>query len=584
MSNHVFLIATNYEYINLALNCCLSIKANDKNVKVGLVYCPTEVKELKPLIDKLFDAKLEVENTMSSPIEFAFYLKTDMYELATSLFPHAEAYLYLDSDLMMLPNRKVSDWFDEHKDKIFTAYCNDMYDYKTKTRKRNDYTFWCDPLAAKSFYEDAKGVKTIVSDKIPQINSSFVYFKKSKEAQYYFHYVSAYWGDIGIEHTKYRGVKPDEFCFNLASLFTGILPHRNTYRPIFFQFASELQSDMYMLHQYPAFGFAGTSQPAEWIINFYNRLCKYYRDCAGISLDYKYTVPQNQTPLIPLKPIRRKTLYRRGELPDSGGGIFNPSGIEHDGSLLMVYRKESDIVNRKYTGHSATAVFEGDYMFEVLAPKGIRYEDFRLFEWGGEIYCSHSAANNIYTTNISCCIAISKVWRNSLSLVDYVKLPIEIKMVEKNWVFFSQDKLYCIYSISPYRLFSSTDAKLWEEEKVNNPILNWSGGGLISNSTNPIQIDDSLLMFFHSKDKGVYSHGALLLDSKTREITHFTKIPFNLEFNNDGLARGILYVSGALYLKDKNVVRVFAGECDSNSIYYDFNKDELIKQIKKHKC
>ena len=233
--NHVILIATTAEYISMAVNLCLSIKRNDTNVKVGLVYCPSQAKNIQPLLDRFFDAQLAVINTYPTGHEFAFYLKTDLYNLATTLFPDAPAYLYLDSDVIMLPSRKVSDWFVEHGDKIFTAYCNDMYDYATKTRKRKDYTFWCEPEDVKAFYEEAENIQTKISDKIPQINSSFVYFKNSHDAKYYFHYVSSYWKDDIVEYTKYRGVKPDELCFNLASAFTSIMPHRNTYRPIFFQ-------------------------------------------------------------------------------------------------------------------------------------------------------------------------------------------------------------------------------------------------------------------------------------------------------------------------------------------------------------
>jgi len=91
-------------------------------------------------------------------------------------------------------------------------------------------------------------------------------------------------------------------------------------------------------------------------------------------------------------------------------------------------------------------------------------------------------------------------------------------------------------------------------------------------------------MFFHSKENGIYYHGAVLIDKETKEITHSTPRAFNLPFNNEGLAKNILYLSGAIYLKDADKVRIYCGECDSNSIYYEFDKEKLIKQIKKYPC
>lgn len=578
--NHTFLIATNYHYINLALNCCLSIKSNDKNVKVGLVYCPSEVKELQPLINKYFDAKLEVENTMSSPIEFAFYLKTDMYELATSLFPEAEAYLYLDSDLMMLPNRKVSDWFDEHNDKIFTAYCNDMYDYKTKTRKRQGYTFWCDPEQIGEIIEMPEGAK------MPQINSSFVYFKKSETMRNFFKAVRLVYR-TNLPLKTYKGFIPDEFCFNVACATTNILPHRNTYCPVFFQFAIEWQSDMYMLHQYSIFGFAGTVRQASWIVDFYNKLANYYREFNGVALKFSFDQDEIRTIKDPnpiqIEPITKGTFFRAGELPNSDGGVFNPDALDNG---LTIFRKELNL--DVYKGYSGTTgiphvTYEGrsKELKMVGFPEGLRIEDFRLFEHGFDIMCNHTLVYKDKPNDRHIACGLSVINGDEIQFWQVPKLPIKTGRTEKNWVYFSDGYIHLIYSVNPYLLFKY-DGKDWVQCEVESPQLEWfHKGEYLCNSTNPILVGEHYLMFAHTKQAMRFFQMAILIDKNSKEITHYTRNSIPLRnIVTDGIHKGLFYLSGSVVMGDK--LRLLFGEGDSIASYNDYDLNSFINEIKKY--
>ena len=115
---------------------------------------------------------------------------------------------------------------------------------------------------------------------------------------------------------------------------------------------------------------------------------------------------------------------------------------------------------------------------------------------------------------------------------------------------------------------------------MNDYPIDWfHKGHTICNSTNPIDIGEYYLMFFHSKQNGQYFHGAVLLDKMTLDIVYCTKNSINIMDNAKGLHNGLIYVSGSLYLERQQVIRVYFGEADWNAWQIDFNKKDLVEAI-----
>jgi hypothetical protein len=570
---------------DLALNLALSIKCNNPEQKIALIYELSAINGIRELIDSYCDYSINQIRHTDTPTEFAFWLKTQLYDIATQSVPDAKEIIYLDADTIMLPGKKVDEWFTKHEGRPFTSYCNDIYDFKYKKRKRRDYTFWCDPEKVK-FQLDIPDC-----NKMPQINTSFIYFEKCELAKSYFKTVSDIWENDQIEYKEYKNTKPDELCFNIASALTNILPHQNTYRPIFFQFGSEQQSACYINHYYKAFGFAGETYPSDHLIRLYNETSDYYRQYFGIVEMFKFNhVPYEANNYLSIQPLCRRTLYRRGELENSEGGIFNPSAIVYKGELTTIYRKEAGISKSMYIGTSSTPHIEyasGESKeLKTDADKDLRLEDFRLFEYSGTLMASHTVCSNANTSNIESKCGLSVFNDGYLHYMGVPDLPVTLSKVEKNWTFFSEsDRLFCLYKLSPYTLFYSDDLIAWERFATEEKKLKWINDKFISNSTNPILIGDSYLVFFHSLNgQGGYYHGACLIDSKTKQLTHFTPRALNIVSGKEGLVPKITYVSGAVYFKDRDVVRAYCGEADSHSIYNEFNATKLIKEIKKYKC
>lgn len=592
--NVVVTIATgSTDFGNMALNLCLSIKANDKNQKVGLIYTEDAIKGIEGLISDNFDYGYRIfYDGCKTANELAFKTKTHLLDYCHGMCPDAESIIFLDADTILLPDKYASDWFEKHKDLNFTSYCNDMYYYSTKTRKRKDYTFWCDPEMANKFFEFHP------SAKLPQINSSFLYFKpKSADAIKLFDTAKEIW-EVDFDGLKlYKGEKPDEFCFNIACAITGIYPHKNTYRPLFFQCFTSTTSHEYIHHYFNGFGFAGNAGYAKHLIDLYNEHANYYREYFSISNKWifeKETKTFVDDSQIKILPFRRRTLYREGDLPNSDAGVFNPDGIVlPDRTRMTIYRKEKSFDSyNMYAKNTAIAHVhllkeKGEEEYE-LVPEGFddgeRIEDFRLFMCDKAIFCNHNVVTNNHTPMMEVRVNLSYIQGNKLVTCGTPNLPVEYNKIQKNWVFFGEGKrMWCIYSLSPYRLFYS-DAETgwgeWYEYPVEQPEISFVHKGFISNSTNPILLGDEYLMFFHTKELGVYYKGAVIIDAATKKITHYTKhsIPFNAR--NDGWQKGLHYVSGLMYLDSEDAVRIYFGENDSHSGCFDYKREELLNAIK----
>lgn len=587
-------------YGNCALNWCLSVKNAHPKTKTALIHTATAIQGIEEYIHAYFDFTLQISDE-ENPIQQAFKTKTEFYDIITGLVPEAEAYLFMDADTIMLSGRSVDEFFVELRDVDFTMWCNDVYDFATKKRMRDDYTFWCDVEEIQSQFGDAT-----IGCKMPQVNSSFIYFKKKGNASCVFQMANDVWngkhkplGKI-IEHKKYKGVMPDEFCFNIALMEGAVLPHQIPYYPIFFSFASEHFEEQY-IRNWKAIGFAGDTIQQDGVIHLYNHNVAYYRSefdieepfVVGLPKDNK---PKDRHPLV-IEPASKRTIFRRDEVPNSGGGIFNPDGIYiNDFGYVTIFRKEANTDFYKVGHNQSTAIphltilsKDGEESFEleyVNKPDGVRFEDFRIIS-GNEhsLRVSHTVISKNLTPKMKAQIGNSfiNIQDKTFEYLGIETLPVEERKVEKNWVFaIEEDAMFCIYSLSPYRLFKEQKND-WKEVSVFQPEIDWfhKGHGIF-NSTRPVLIGDDYLMLFHTREAGIYFQGAVIIDAKTKEITHYTKRSIPLRSYAEGFQQGLIYASGMLYVEHRNLLRIFFGEADSHSCSNDYDADEFVAMVKQN--
>jgi len=552
----------------LALNLCLSIKANNPNQKVMLIHDDTAVSSIQPILSNCFDTLYTIGHSYKSCHNLAFNLKTQLHSIATKACVDETRFLYIDADCIFTTSAYNHDWFKELDGQGFAAWNNGCYDFESKERVGKGYTFWFDV--------ERIGEK---SGKIPQFNTSFIYFERFGIAKTIFQLAqqameSSNYGEVQL----YKGATPDEYCFNVACWEADFMPKEIPFKPIFFQFANDYQNTFHVLHNYKIMGFAGEHIFSKWFVHLYNELSYYYREYFGLRpYDYKPKKKLLDTEIIKLDAVVTE-LAKAGQYPNSDGGIFNPDGKIYDGKLVTVYRKERnlDAYKKTYTHNTAIACFNKDLDVESLAK--YRVEDFRLFTYKGDLWTNFSCVGKDKTW-----ISISKATpiETTFMEIDEVKLPIETNKVEKNWVFFEHDNhLFCIYSLQPYIVFCK-DYKLWYSfGGLKEVVFDWfHKGHTICNSTNPIDIGEFYLMFFHTKESGTYFHGAVLIDKATLNIRHYTSKPIHIIDECDGLHDDLIYVSGSVYLERQQIIRLYFGAADSHSMSIDFNKSQLVEAI-----
>jgi hypothetical protein len=349
-------------------------------------------------------------------------------------------------------------------------------------------------------------------------------------------------------------------------------------------------------------GFAGQTKPLHHLVDYYNQLSNWYRKAFNIGPKFvlkdtdKITV--DPAP-IEIKAVCRRTLFRRGELINSDAGVFNPDAVNLNaqGQKLTIYRKQPNMecykgVNSKHSAiaHVVNEVTGTDY---ELLPKGYdnnRLEDFRLFTCGKAIMCNHNIIHKDTRTEREFSVNLAYIDGKDLCNMGKPSLPIEVGKQEKNWAFFGEgNRMWCIYSLSPYLIFYADNEDGWQTWHKHETLpveIEWWYDGMIYNSTNPVSIGQYYLMFFHTKEAGIYHHGAVLIDRESKNILYYTKHSLTIESVGEGMNRDLLYISGALvYYNDNNeaIVRIYAGEGDSHSIYSDYNALELIEKIKSSK-
>ncbi len=297
-------------------------------------------------------------------------------------------------------------------------------------------------------------------------------------------------------------------------------------------------------------------------------------------------------------------------IPRYEGGVFNPGALVHQGKIWLLARGEKySLRDREHSYTKFTKGVDPVFLQTDLGlgnssppaslshpgPLGrkVRFEDYRLFTYRGEVYTNHSVArisllnqlrpgHHVYQGRfpLSCSIAISQFQDgNRLKFLGEIQLDTAIRKIEKNWgVFEANTELYVLYSISPYRLFRLADWKrLYFKSLFDFPLALPLDPSLnfISLSTNPVTYDDRhLLVVIHQKSKtNVYRHWGMKISRSTLKPVQITEKPLFVGGDCQGLFPNVVFPMACLALDDRIVFTM--GEADSSCVHAAIDRDRL---------
>jgi hypothetical protein len=220
---------------------------------------------------------------------------------------------------------------------------------------------------------------------------------------------------------------------------------------------------------------------------------------------------------------------------------------------------------------------------------GNRAEDFRLFRFRGETFSNHVVISDqrertpgrkaLRLDSLKTRLGISRL-RIAEKRLDWCGFPLvdrPLAQTEKNWSMFTDgDRLFLLYSFSPYVLLSASNWPSLEFATIleARPAMPFDGDGLsLRNSVNPVDYDDChWLHIVHKVYPGKkYSFWATLIDKKT--LLPVRVIPQPLVFGWPSNSASIIYACSVIV--SETAVLLFAGTDDSGMAVASIPRERL---------
>ena len=232
----VIIVALGHDnYRKMALNLALSIRVSNPDTQIALVCNEGVEEKFNYFESKYFSHFIEINEkdyTINGKREIPL-AKTMIYELS----PFDET-IYIDSDSIWIKNKKVDKLFNEfkHLDFGFTLYHQNAH-YPVDSDNSN---FW---FKEGETVKDLRKYFTLKKDAYYyHLQSSFLYFKKSKQAEAIFTKAKDLFIKRDFEFRDWADSMPDELAFSL-SLLNLDYKVDNPYRDIFYYPMSEIIED-----------------------------------------------------------------------------------------------------------------------------------------------------------------------------------------------------------------------------------------------------------------------------------------------------------------------------------------------------
>lgn len=264
----VLLIAMGHEnYIKMAVNLAASLKAQHA-VSIHLVH-DGGFSQLSAQEQAVFDSESIPGDSVWHTKDSVDYIKakTRMYDLS----PYDRT-LYLDVDMIWLLERNVLKLFDELKGIPFTVM----------NEGPKEECYWAEPEELRAYTKSEVPLHIFYNE--------IIYFEKGPEIKRFFTQVKKNFDNPKVSCKKFAGsAMPDELAFIMASLQTGIIPHKPNWLPIYWYLRDKKYRHMQPF-QLPdhIYGYSiGGNVTPEYAKAHYNNIVSHFSKVMGIKRPYQ---------------------------------------------------------------------------------------------------------------------------------------------------------------------------------------------------------------------------------------------------------------------------------------------------------
>lgn len=265
--NGVLLLALGHNfYGNYAVQLARSIKAVDPTMNVSIAYSGTVLNHNSNLP---FDQEIIIpdEYFMSDGLPDYIKAKTYLYELS----PY-ENTIFIDADVIWLPQKPVTNLFDEFKEIDITFSSRGK---QKITDAKPGFIHWAEPEEIVRVYGGEGWLYNLASE--------FIYFRKCDRIKEFFELAQEIYINPQITYKRFAHRLPDELAFELAMIKTGIYPHADVFTPFYWeQFEKKSMPVDQMYKEYYGYSMGGNvnTHGQEQI---YNNLANHFNSKFGIS-------------------------------------------------------------------------------------------------------------------------------------------------------------------------------------------------------------------------------------------------------------------------------------------------------------
>src|SRR3990167_929155 len=175
MNRGIILIAAGHPfYGRYAYNLALSLKSTAPDLPIALFYSGSGISHFNDGMKSVFDSISEIPTKYITRKGLTEYIKakTALYDLS----PFDET-IYLDVDMIWLPQRSIYQIFNQLKDVYFTIKTRGSVSLSDTIKP--DHSWWAN-------IEEVKSAYGFTSGKWLTLSSEFIYFKKGKAQKKFF--------------------------------------------------------------------------------------------------------------------------------------------------------------------------------------------------------------------------------------------------------------------------------------------------------------------------------------------------------------------------------------------------------------
>lgn len=270
----ILLLALGHPYYgDMAFNLAMSLKYTAPNIPITLVTDDAGLRYLTDDQRKMFDGILKCPDLYTDFRGRKSFVKPKVY---LNHFTPYKRTIFIDADVIMTPKKSIQDVFDDCKGQTFTMQNRGHLDLTDVQDRNANFIIW----ASTGQIMDAFGFK---KGKLYNLSSEFIYWESNKKSDAVFARAQSLFESPKVKHIDFGGGVPDELPFTISMIENNVYPHRDVWRPIFWESFDKVQPQEKIINdKYFGVSLGGNIVP-KYTRKIYTNLVKYYGNHHGLT-------------------------------------------------------------------------------------------------------------------------------------------------------------------------------------------------------------------------------------------------------------------------------------------------------------